>query len=373
MRIAIIGTRGYPSTYGGFETLVRHLAPALKARGHEVIVYSRERTGTAVVNGVVVIGTRGLDGKSTSTATHGFSAAVSATSMTRPDVVFVCNVANGPVLPLLQSRGIPTLVNVDGIEWERQKWGKLAKAAFRLGARLTAKYATELVSDSRAIRARWIQEFGRESHYIPYGGTPITDNPGALSDLGITPQKYLLAVARLVPENNVGHILDLAETEPAAPVVVVGSSGHPNGLEARAQDLSRRGAIQWLGHVGDQHLLAQLWANSGVYIHGHSVGGTNPALVQAMTAGAPVLAFDTIYNREVLGDCGLYWDSTATLAARASALLRNRAWATSLGRAAKERARSEYSWDQVTEAYAQALEELGRHARRFDLGRTAAG
>jgi glycosyltransferase involved in cell wall biosynthesis len=309
MRVAILGSRGYPSTYSGYETLVRHLAPGLRDRGFDVTVYCRAtdvprpaRGISDEIDGIARIWTAGLNGKSTSTLSHGFTSIRDA-ARRGFDAALVLNVANGYFLPTLRRAGIPTAVNVDGIEWERDKWNALGKAVFRRGASLVARNADEIIVDSRAIGDYWQRVFARTGTFIPYGADVHTDVPSdRLAEIGVERGTYVLVIARIVPENNVGPFLDAVELlDHATPVVVVGSAVGRSALETRLAHLaSTRRAFHWLGHVSDQELLRQLRAHCGVYWHGHSVGGTNPSLLEAMGCGAPIIAVDTVYNREVL-------------------------------------------------------------------------
>ncbi len=361
--VAIIGTRGYPSYYGGFETAVRKLAPALVESGWEVTVYGRPgatRTNDPDLNSEVTArSTRGLETKNLSTLSHGFTATLDA-SARNPDVALVFNVANGYFLPLLKARGVPTLVNVDGIEWERAKWSPLAKRVFRIGAEFTAKWSTRLVFDSKAIEAYWEREFGVGGTFIPYGG----DVPPMLSvPEGLRHRGYVLIVARFVPENSVPEFF---EAVPAIaekyPVVIVGSSGYGGELDDAAGALAARyPSVSWLGHVSNDSLLLALWQHAGVYFHGHSVGGTNPALVQAMAAGAPILARDTVYNREVLGSVGRFVAAEprelagATLTMMAAGMQLEESSVAS-----RERAQRHYSWAAVCKQYDSNLHALLR-------------
>ncbi|KZX20171.1 glycosyltransferase [Rathayibacter tanaceti] len=178
--VVIIGTRGYPSYYGGFETAVRRLAPFLAQQGWDVTVYGRP--GTTSLDDpdrdarVRTRQTRGVESKSLSTLSYGLTAALDAAAH-KPDVALVLNCANGFWLPILKKRGIPTVVNVDGIEWDRAKWGRFAKFVFHQGAVWTARYGDRLVYDAAAIEARWRSEFGREGDVIPYGGDVPPDHP----------------------------------------------------------------------------------------------------------------------------------------------------------------------------------------------------
>lgn len=305
MRIAIVGSRGYPSFYGGFETFVRRLAPTLRDRGHEVTVYGRGgglRFRSRVTDGIHCVETPGIETKALSTLSHGLCASMHA-SHTDCDVALVVNVAHGFFLKQFQAAGIPTVVNVDGIEWMRDKWGALAKRTFRMGARLTASRGSLLVADSRAVADIWEAKLGIRPQHVAYGADVVRESAqDGVLDLGLEPGSYLLVVARLAPENNVELFLDAVERLPARPpVVVVGSANYRCAIARRLEQLSARGEVRWLGHVADQTLLGQLWSNCRLYVHGHSAGGTNPALLQALGFGAPTIALDTVFNREILG------------------------------------------------------------------------
>lgn len=359
--VAIIGTRGYPSYYGGFETAVRKLAPFLVDAGWDVTVYGRPG---ATAEGdpdrdprVRTVQTRGIESKSISTLSYGLTASLHAFRQ-NPDVALVMNVANGYFLPLLKVRGTRTLVNVDGIEWHRAKWGRSAKRVFRLGARLTKHFGDNLVYDSREIGRRWTETFGRDGVFIPYGG----DVPATLPvEPGLTHRGYVLVVARFVPENTIPEFLDAAaQIAQRVPVVIVGSSGYGGDLDERAEQLSRdNSGISWLGHISDDDRLLSLWQHAGVYFHGHSVGGTNPTLVQAMAASAPIVARDTAYNREVLGENGHYCAAQSSAIADAVIALATNPVAQEQDAVRNfARSREMYTWEAVCSAYEEALSAL---------------
>lgn len=359
--VAIIGTRGYPSYYGGFETAVRKLAPYLADQGWTVTVYSREGAVRAddpdLDRRVNVVYTRGLEKKSLSTLSYGYTAARDAVKR-GVDVALVMNVANGFFLPMLKRAGIPTLVNVDGIEWVRAKWGFLARTMFKWGATLTARYGDQLVYDAREIARFWKERFKREGVFIPYGGDPVPTLP---VEPGYVSGEYALIVARFVPENTVPEFIeaarDIARTHK---VIFVGSTGYGGELDHQVRELANANSnVAWLGHVADDRRLFALWQHAGAYFHGHSVGGTNPALVQAMAAGAPVVARDTLYNREVLGTGGAFTGPTPTAIAESMAAMLNsserqlRAREVSLARAQED-----YRWSAVCNRYDASLRAL---------------
>ncbi|MET1033931.1 MAG: glycosyltransferase [Arthrobacter sp.] len=381
-RISVLGTRGYPSYYGGFETAVRKLAPAFADAGWDVTVYSRPGALRADDPGrdprIRSIETHGLETKQLSTLTYGLTSALHAALVRRPDVALVMNVANGFWLPLLKLARIPTVVNVDGIEWEREKWGRLAKLMFLAGAHCTAWFADYLVADSREIQRRWRADFGRGSTFIAYGGdipdpgttagpaaagTSVVPLPG-----GARPRAYALFVARMVPENSVDAFMEAARVIGRSfPVILIGGAGYQDPVEDRLRSLAAsEPAVTWLGHLSDDVRLHALWSQAGVYFHGHSVGGTNPALVQAMACAAPIVARDTVYNREVLGDAALFVEPDPQAVADAclrvlwSADLRSR-----LGSLALARSRRHYQWSDIAAAYVElATTARRRRARR---------
>jgi glycosyltransferase involved in cell wall biosynthesis len=355
--VDIIGTRGYPSYYGGFETLVRHLAPYLVEHGWDVMVYGRHgSTASDDVSRdprVNTAETWGVESRSLSTLSYGLSSSL-RTARRRPDAALLMNVANGYWLPALKVRSIPTVLNVDGIEWERAKWGAAAKFAFRLGARLSTKFADRLVCDSRNIDQRWLAEFGRGGDFIPYGGI----DPGLLPPLaGLEAGRYALVVARFVPENSINEFLEAAvRIAQEYRVVIVGSSGYGGEIEDSVRALSLNENITWMGHVSDDNVLNSLWQNCGAYFHGHSVGGTNPALVQAMWCGAPTVARDTVFNREVPGRAGTFVSpDPGAIGHEMLRLLGDNDRQEELGIAAAERAREFYTWESVCKSYAESL------------------
>jgi glycosyltransferase involved in cell wall biosynthesis len=370
VNFAILGSRGFPSTYSGYETLVRHLAPALCDAGHRVTVYSREPVGRGRVwdvDGIRCIATPGIPGKSLSTPTFGLTSSVDA-AFRDFDAILVVNIANGFWLPLLRLARTPTAVNTDGIEWERGKWNRTAQSVFRRGAKFCARHASELICDSHAIGDIWRELFDRDSTFIPYGA-PVLPEVGKdrLASFGLADRPYLLSVARLVPENNVDLTLDAADllAERELTTVIVGSSVGDSPIADRLRRLTKKGRVVWLGHVSDQDLLNQLWANCTVYVHGHSVGGTNPSLLQAMGAGAPTIALDTRFNAEVIdAPEQLYRADVGDLRSRIEWLLDSPSAREEIAARQRRRIAEHYSWDAVCAGYCGVLEGLGRGSRQ---------
>lgn len=357
-RFAILGSRGFPSTYGGFETFVRRLAPYLVEQGDEVTVYCRNGApGVETRDGVRCVTTRGFETTAMSTLSFGATGSLHARRHGF-DAMLVLNVANGYYLPGLRRAGIPTGVNVDGLEWERAKWNGIGKAVFRRGAALTARHATEIIVDSQEIGRVWAERWQRRSSYIPYGADVITDaGTDRLSALGLDRAGYLLVVARLVPENNVELFLDaLDRMTHRLPAVVVGSTRKQNALVERLRARSAAPDFHWLGHVDDQTLLSQLWANCAAYFHGHSVGGTNPALLQALGLGAPTLALDTPFNAEVLRSADALVPADPTIVAgRLDALVTGESLRHRFADTGKRTIIERFQWADVLARYREVL------------------
>jgi glycosyltransferase involved in cell wall biosynthesis len=363
-RIAIIGSRGFPSYYGGFETLVRKLAPYLAGLGRQVTVYGHQRSSfqshSEILDEIEVRFMPGLEGKSTSTLSFGLSSTVDAIRRDY-DAVLILNVANGFFIEQLHSRGIPTAVNVDGMEWQRPKWNALGKWAFLHGANKCVRHADALVFDSLSLRQEWTEKFGRGGTFIPYGAPVLSDVPSNLVSMrGINPGEYILVVCRLVPENNVDLLLDALEYLPSGrEVVVVGDSNYEHSTTQRIKALHEAKKVKWLGRTSDEQLLDQLWAHSALYWHGHSVGGTNPSLLQALGAGAPVLALDTVFNREVIGnDAQLVEPCPKMLAQRMQEVLNDDDEKDEMRQWGKEVIGTRYQWQDVCHAYATILDDL---------------
>ncbi len=262
------------------------------------------------------------------------------------------NVANGFWLPLLRLRGVRVVVNVDGIEWHRAKWSPLGKRMFKAGAWLTARFAHELVFDARAIGDYWKRIFGRDGTFLPYGGDPVADLP---CPKDLTPGTYVLVVARFVPENTLPEFLEAAKTIAAKrDVVLVGTAPEGSPLHQAASALVEEAPrVTWLGHVRDDGLLFSLWQHAGVYFHGHSVGGTNPALVQALAIGVPIVARDTVYNREVLGELARFTSASPDDIARA--VDEEFFQPTASPHARMRRATESYAWNDVCDGYEALL------------------
>lgn len=283
----------------------------------------------------------------------------------RTDAAIVFNAANAPVLPLLRAARIPVATHVDGLEWKRDKWGPVGQQYYKSAERLSVWWSDALIADATGIADYYRDKFHKETDLIAYGAPRIDDGGGSrLGELGLESRGYHLVVARFEPENHVDMIVDgYVRSRAQRPLVVVGSAPYADEYTARIHGLGDD-RVQFLGGVWDQELLDQLYANSLNYLHGHSVGGTNPSLLRAIGAGAPTTAFDVVFNREVLADAGLYFSDAEGVAQAVEQVESDLDSTAHRGKMSRQRAAS-YDWDDVADRYEALCRRLaGRSGRR---------
>jgi glycosyltransferase involved in cell wall biosynthesis len=359
VRIALLGTRGIPASYGGFETFAEELATRLAARGHRVTVYCRERPASPEYRGVRLQYVPTIRHKYLDTLAHTFLSTVHLL-FHRADAALYCNGANAVFTLAPRLLGIPVALNVDGIERLRKKWNRAAKAWYLVSERLATLFPTVMVTDAETIRRYYRERYGKDSVFIPYGaavGKVATAD--VLPGLGLEPGRYFLYVSRMEPEN---HPLEVREAfekvDTPLKLALVGDAPYAQEYICRVRATSDAriampGAIYGAGYH-------ELGSHCFAYIHATEVGGTHPALIEAMGRGALVLYRNTPENAEVAGGAGIPFEP-AELAAKLQEVARmGEAERAAFGARAMERVRERYSWDAVTDQY----EELLRGMRR---------
>ena len=273
----------------------------------------------------------------------------------RPDVVFLFNAANAPFIPLLRSAGIPVAVHVDGLEWRRAKWGRHGAAYYRWAESHSARWAQAVIADSHGIVDHLLTNHGIIADYIPYGAPVVTPDPARLREFGLEPQGYHLVVARFEPENHVREMVEgYVSSSCTLPLLVVGDAAY--GSDYRNEILRMASGdprVRFLGGIWDQELLDSLYAGAASYLHGHSVGGTNPSLLRAMGAAAPVIAYDVPFNQEVARANGRYFLRPDDVARECELAESDMAAAIARGRTGRIDVIERYQWDQVADAYAK--------------------
>jgi glycosyltransferase involved in cell wall biosynthesis len=367
VRIAIVGTRGIPAAYGGFETLAWELGTRLAARGHEVTVYCRKgRTdeSTPVPKGIDRRFVPYLGGKYVETVSH-TAASILDSLFRRYDAMWVGNAANAVFCALPRVRGTAVALNVDGIERQRKKWGLAGRLWYAIGERFALVYPNAIVSDAAVIRDYYLKRYAKESALIAYGALILARDPAPdLSPYGlhdIEPNNFLLYVSRLEPENQADLVIRAyRKVAGDVPLLVVGDAPYASDYKAKLIDLAAADPrVRLTGGIYGQGY-RDLQRSALAYIQATSVGGTHPALIEAMGAGNLVLAYSTPENEEVLAGTGLVFSDEATLAARLAHILPNpfSPDLSMLRERAANRIRLNYSWDRVTDQYEQLFQNL---------------
>ena len=373
LRVALVGSRGIPGRYGGYETLFAELAPRLVARDFEVTVYCRssprraggraagrpearppvrrERYRGARLVYLPTIRTKHLD-----TPVHTLVSCLHAVGE-RFDAALVVNSANAIFLPLLSAAGTPSVLNVDGIEKRRAKWGAFGRAVFALSERLACFLPDRLVTDAEVIRAHYQRRYEASSEIVTYGvdARPLWQS-GVLRRLGLEKRNYFLYVSRFEPENNPHRVVEAYRgVGGEIPLVMVGGAPYASAFIASFSTPADP-RIRFPGPIYGRGY-RQLLSHALVYVHATEVGGTHPALVEAMGYGNCLVVNDTPENREVAGDVAHYFraDAPATLAAILDRLRNDPAEVVRSGRAAAARAAERYDWEIIADQYARLL------------------
>ncbi len=363
MKLAILGTRGVPAAYGGFETLAEELSARLAKRGHDVTVYARAHGVGAVVpshRGARVVHVPTVRRKYFDTVVHAALSGLHAATQGY-DAVLVCNGANALLCRLPRLLGAPTriVLNVDGLERNRRKWNALGKLVYALSERLSCVMPDSVVTDARSIATYYTETYAKESVYIPYGSDlALPAGRATLERFSLVPGGYVLYVSRFEPENNPDAVVRAFRAVPGdTKLVLLGAAPYADALLSRVR----------VEAAGDPRVLLpgalygepyhELLANAAVYVHATEVGGTHPALVEAMGFGRPLVVHDTPVTREAAGDAAVYVVArhAESLAAGMTALLSDPAARERSGLAARARARSLYLWDSVADAYEAVL------------------
>ncbi len=364
LKIAIIGSRGYPIVYSGYETFVKEVSERLVAQNIDVRVYCQKHLFSArpkIVNGVELVYMPTVQTKSLNQLVHSFFSMVHA-CFSKTDVILVVNAANGPfgLISLLAQK--KTLINVDGLEWLRPKWKGLGAAYFKFAAKLATLFYNTIITDAEAMRQVYLQTFKANSTVIAYGANiRHSKNPSLINQFGLIPNEYFLIVGRLIPDNNSDLILEgFKKANSNKKLVIVGDvpyqDAYAQKMKAHASD-----QILFLGYITDSEVLAELYHQSYAYLHGHEYGGTNPTMLKAMAYGCAILALDTVFNREMLenGQFGWFFQKTSdSVALYLQQAEHNPQAVQTLKEKARDGITQKYNWDEVTRAYVTVFKAL---------------
>jgi glycosyltransferase involved in cell wall biosynthesis len=359
VRFAILGTRGIPARYGGFETFAEELSTRLAARGHKVTVYCRDRSAEPVFRRVRLQYLPTIRHKYLDTVAHTFLSTVHLLG-TPFDSVLYCNAANAIFTWVPRVLGTPVALNVDGLERNRKKWNALAKAWYRMSEWLATWMPNVVVTDAKAIAAYYHERYHRDSVMIPYGAeTGAVETSEALDPLGLERRKYFLYVSRMEPENNALLVRQAFEClETPFKLALVGDAPYAADYIRQVRDTRDPRVVIPGAIYGEGY--RELGSHCFAYIHATEVGGTHPALIESMGRGALTLYLDTPENAEVAADAGLPFthDNLTQVLERVLAMSEDERdrWRAR----AVDRIRSRYSWDAVTDAYESLLTKLAQ-------------
>ncbi len=364
LRIGILGSRGIPNAYGGYEQFAQHLAPALVERGHRVWVYSSslhpyqqpEWRGVRIVHRLDPENRLGTFGQ----FLYDYHCLRDARSRNYDVLMQLGYTSNTIWIPLWPRKAV-NIIHMDGLEWKRSKYKKPVKQFLKQQEKRAAKGGDVLVADSPAIQDHLQQAYGKKAVYIPYGATtdirPVEDH---LTLHGLQPYRYHLVIARFVPEN---HLAEIIQAHLAAalnfPLVLIGHPSGRYGEQLRQTFASEQ--VRFLGGIYQFDRLNSLRYYARLYLHGHSVGGTNPSLLEAMACATPICAHDNVFNRAVLGGDAQFFSDIAQLAS----ILRNPLPAAAYQRqvaANLSKVRENYHWESIVDQF----EELFRAVANFD-------
>ncbi|MBA3320566.1 MAG: DUF1972 domain-containing protein, partial [Pyrinomonadaceae bacterium] len=355
MRIAILGTRGIPASYGGFETFAEQLATRLAARGHEVTVYCRSHYVSPrqlEYRGVRLRVLPTLRHKYLDTVVHTFLSALHATGG-RYDAALVCNAANAPFVPLLRLAGTPVAINVDGLEHKRRKWNLMAQQYYRVAEWLSTFLPNETVTDARVIQDYYSTRYQHPTTMIAYGAE-VTRTPdrAAVKQWGVEPNRYVLYVSRLEPENNAHLVIEaFKKVRTSHKLVIVGDAPYAHEyIQTLRHSAARDRRVIFTSFVfGDAYRALQ--QNAYCYVHATEVGGTHPALLEAMGYGNCVLTLATPENLEVVGEAGIPYADEPDLTEKLQRVLRDASVVSAYRQRAQTRIREHYDWEHVVNLY----------------------
>lgn len=376
MKIALMGTRGVPANYSGFETCVEQLGARLAARGHEVTVYCRVpfiRYEGTTYRGMRLVKLPTIQNKYFDTLVHSLLSSLHALSQ-RYDLALYFIAGNSPVTWIPRLVGTRTVLNVDGLDWKREKWPTFAKVYIQLAEWLATWMPDAYLTDSTVVQGFYRDRFGNTPPSIPYGSDVELLPPGeTLARFGLEAGRYVLFVGRLVPENCAHHLIEAFRgLNTDMKCVIVGDAPYVDAYKAHLKALATTDPrVILTGYVFGKGY-HELGSNAHIFVETSGVGGTHPALIEAMAHGSAVVVNDTAENLETIGDAGFSYsgrrgaESLRPLLAR---LLAEPGVVAEYRQRASNRARTVYTWEAVTDAYEELFNRLLNQSQQPDLRR----
>jgi glycosyltransferase involved in cell wall biosynthesis len=353
MKIGILGTRGIPNAYGGFEQFAQYLALGLQKKGHEVYVYnsSEHPYKDKEWNGVHIIHCKDWEKRIGTAGQFVYDYNCFRDAARRKfDILLQLGYTSSSVWYWLWPRDAVNIINMDGLEWKRSKYGRLTRRFLRHAEKLAVRHGNVLVADSIGIRDYIREVYDREAIYIPYGAEiPKQYDEQALAGKDLQPNGYALLMARMEPENNIEMVIQgwMASSK-EKPLVLIGNTD--NSFGRHLTETYRHKDLRFLGAIYDQPTVNALRHYSSLYFHGHSVGGTNPSLLEAMACGCAIAAHSNSFNSAILGEDAWYFSSSEDVT---RILCEDLEGSLALGRKARNIAKVQelYPWEKIITAY----------------------
>jgi len=364
MKVAIIGAKGYPYVYGGYDTFVKELAERLIQKNISVTVYNHKKLFTAypeTVNGIQVKYINAIETKSLSQLTHSVKSLLHA-CFSDADIILVVNAANGPFGIFTKLFHKKTIINVDGVEWERPKWKGLGSSYFYFAAWLATKLYDRIITDAEEMKKVYADKFKTNSTVIAYGANKRSStNTTILQRLQLQSRGYYLVIGRLIPDNNADIIVQgFIQSTSNKKLLIVGDVSYKDDYADAIKNIQHPDII-FAGYVNDADELAALYHHCYAYVHGHEFGGTNPTMIQALASNCAILALNTRFSREMLADneYGVYFEKDAvSVANHINYLDANETIVQALREHASQAITEKYDWDCITEKYIAVMKEL---------------
>ena len=363
LKIAVIGSRGYPYVYSGYETLVKELSERLVESGNEVTVYCHRKLFTEKpkkVNGINLVYTPSVNSKIFSQLYNSFFSFVHV-CFSKSDVVLVVNSANGPFGIITRIFKKKTCINVDGLEWLRPKWKGIGSIYFRMASKLATVFFDEIITDSFEMNKVYVKKFGKKSTIIAYGSTmKETNNTIMLEKFNLKKNEYFLIVGRLIPDNNSKLIIEgFLKSNSNKSLVIVGDVPYKDDYAKDVKKLSTRKVI-CTGYIRDQVDLTVLYKNCYAYVHGHEFGGTNPTMINALSLNCEILALNTVFNKEMLSEKKSLFFEKNTKSISSTFQIFEKKYLSLVNENLNYIIPKKYNWDFIASKYIETIHKLTR-------------
>ena len=359
MKIAIFGTRGIPNHYGGFEQIAQFLSEGLCKKGHEVYVYNSHNHPyqSNKWNNVNIIHCYDPEFKLGTIGQFIYDLNCSLDSRKRKfDIILQLGYTSSSIWNWLFKKNIKLFTNMDGFEWKREKFSKITMQFLKLAEKLAVDYSDVLIADSLAVQSYINSKYSLKSHYIPYGANCFEKpNKEILCKYNLKSYDYDIIIARIEPENNIKMIIDaFVKSNVSRKLVVIGNMNTKLAREIKSYIIDVR--VIFLGYISDLYVLNNLRYYSNLYFHGHSVGGTNPSLIEAMASNTLICSHQNVFNKLILQNDAIYFSDKNQLIKIIESC--KKAHYKNLSSNNYNKIKNIYNWDKIISSYEQLLSEF---------------